>query len=65
MQYHPILDYGGWGIRWALKGKAYNISGNNGVRLDFYDGKHLLIGSQRSEEFAASIEEIWNYTDLK
>ena len=27
-----------------------------GVRLEFHNGKHLLIGSQRSEELAAAIE---------
>ncbi len=28
--YRPILDYGGWGIRYSLLGKgwAYNVSGN-------------------------------------
>ena len=46
--YSPIGDYGGWGIRWGLKGKAYNMSGNEGVKLYFYNRKPLLIGSQDS-----------------
>jgi len=29
--YRPIRDYGGWGIRYGWKGKAYNVSGNRGV----------------------------------
>lgn len=31
--YHPIAEYGGWGIRFAWKGKAYNVRGNLGVRI--------------------------------
>lgn len=54
--YRPILDYGGWGIRWGgPRAWAYNVSGNRGVLLDLADGSTLLIGSQRPEELAASI----------
>lgn len=56
LTYNPILDYGGWGIRWGLKGKAYNVSGNKGVKLYFYNHKPLLIGSQRPEELYQAIE---------
>jgi hypothetical protein len=56
--YRPIKEYGGWGIRYGWKGgKAYNVSGNRGVQLEFQNGKKLLIGSQRPEEFAQSIKE--------
>lgn len=47
--YNPIRDYGGWGIRWGLKGKAYNMSGNKGVQLTFYNKRPLLIGSQNAD----------------
>jgi hypothetical protein len=57
--YKPILDYGGWGVRWTWKGKAYNVSGNRGVRLDFKNGKRLLIGSRRPEELAGAIGSIY------
>ncbi|WP_439881473.1 DUF6141 family protein [Pontibacter sp. MBLB2868] len=46
ISYSPIQDYGGWGIRWGHKGKAYNMSGNEGVLLLFYNRRPLLIGSQ-------------------
>ncbi len=55
--YHPITEYGGWGIRWTLRGKAYNVSGRRGVRLDYENGKHLLIGSGRADELAAAIHQ--------
>ena len=54
--YNPIRDYGGWGIRWGSKGKAYNVSGNRGVYLEYSDGKKLLIGSQKPEKFAEALD---------
>jgi hypothetical protein len=54
--YRPIREYGGWGIRYGGKGKAYNVSGNQGVQLELSDGEKLLIGSQRAEELARAIE---------
>lgn len=53
--YHPLRDYGGWGIRWGFKGKAYNISGNRGVQLVLIKNKKLLIGSQKAEVLAQAI----------
>lgn len=56
--YRPIKEYGGWGIRLRWKGKAYNVSGNRGVKISYQSGKHLLIGSQRAEELANAIAVI-------
>ena len=53
--YSPIKDYGGWGIRYGRGGKAYNVSGNRGVMLEFLDGKKLLIGSRRPEALAEAM----------
>ena len=56
--YRPILEYGGWGIRYTLnRGMAYNVSGNQGVQLELANGKRILIGSQRAEELARAIGE--------
>lgn len=55
-QYRPILEYGGWGIRFWFSGTAYNVSGNRGVQLELSRGRKLLIGSQRANEFAAAIQ---------
>ncbi|MBI5570150.1 MAG: hypothetical protein HY914_09415 [Desulfomonile tiedjei] len=54
--YRPIWDYGGYGIKCGLKGKAYNVSGNRGVNLTFKKGRDLMIGSQRAEELARALE---------
>ncbi len=53
--YRPIREYGGWGIRYGGKSKAYNVSGNRGVQLELSNGKQLLFGSQRPEELAEAL----------
>ncbi len=55
--YRPLLEYGGWGIRWGPGGRAYNVSGNQGVQLVLQNGERVLIGSKQSEELARAIEE--------
>jgi hypothetical protein len=40
--YRPILEYGGSGLRYSWKGRAYNVSGNRGVQLEMADGKRVL-----------------------
>jgi len=57
-QYRPVREYGGWGIRYGAKGKAYNVSGKEGVQLVLGSGKRLLIGSQRAQELADAIDSI-------
>lgn len=57
--YRPILDYGGWGIRWGWRGgKAYNVSGNRGVELRLRDGRRVLFGSRRPEELEAALRAL-------
>ena len=63
VKYSPIGEFGGWGLRRGWRGgRAYNVSGNRGVRLSLSEpaggisGRKLLLGSQRAEELAAAIE---------
>ena len=53
VEYSPITDYGGWGLRYSVsgKGRCYTLSGNQGVLLEFHEGKNLLIGSKNAAEF--------------
>ncbi len=56
--YRPIVEYGGWGIRSAWRGKwgkAYNVYGDRGLQLELVDGKRILFGSQRADELAAAV----------
>ncbi|RKY41251.1 MAG: hypothetical protein DRP85_06865 [Candidatus Makaraimicrobium thalassicum] len=56
-RYNPFMEYGGWGVRYGISGKAYTVNGNMGVQLELADGKRVLIGSQRSRELARAIKE--------
>ncbi|WP_435016830.1 hypothetical protein TA3x_004411 [Tundrisphaera sp. TA3] len=59
VQYRPMRDYGGWGIRQGRDGeRVLNARGNRGVRLILEDQTQILIGSQRPEELARAIESI-------
>jgi len=57
IKYNPMRDYGGWGIKWGREGKAYNISGNLGVKLMLNDGKRIMIGSQRPDQMVEAISK--------
>jgi hypothetical protein len=48
--YHPIPEYGGWGIRLGPSGSAYNVSGNVGLQLVLRGNYKILIGTTKAEE---------------
>lgn len=55
LTYQPLRQFGGWGIRGWGGRVAYNVRGNQGVELTLYDGRRVLIGTQRAAELAAAI----------
>ena len=55
--YRPIGDFGGWGIRFGFKAKAYTTKGNKGVMINLKTGRKVLFGSQKSKE----LEKVFNY----
>ncbi len=57
VQYRPLADCGGWGIRVSRDGeRVLSARGNRGVRIYLIDGSKLIIGSQRPEELALAVE---------
>jgi hypothetical protein len=48
--YSPLREYGGWGIRYGLNGKAYNVKGNKGIQVVLKSGKKILFGTQNETE---------------
>lgn len=56
--YSPIGEYGGWGIRYGWNGKAYNVSGNQGLQLELNDGKRILIGTQCPLDFISALRSL-------
>ena len=59
-QYSPLTEYGGWGLRLGLlgSGRAFNVSGDQGLQLQFTDAKKLLIGTRKPEELAKALEKL-------
>jgi hypothetical protein len=50
VEYSPISEYGGWGLRISRKGKAFNVKGNKGIKIQTSDGRSRMIGTQKFEE---------------
>ena len=60
-KYHPLRDFGGWGIRIRpFRGRAYSIKGNQGVTFYLKNGKKVLFGTQRPAELRQAIEKMLN-----
>lgn len=55
--FNAATDWGGYGIRYTRKGKAYLASGNEGAQLDLAGGGVLLIGSQHAADLVRAIED--------
>lgn len=58
VRYRAFLAYGGRGLRRRRDATAYTIRGEDGVRIDFENGVHVLIGSQRPEALRDAIEQV-------
>lgn len=57
-KYNPIKEFGGWGLRYGFKGKAYNVKGNMGLQIQFINDKRLLIGTQKPEQVNWAISKM-------
>ena len=58
MEYSPLKEYGGWGIKYGFKGKAYNVSGNKGVKIFLKNGLNIMFGSQKYNELAKALRQV-------
>ena len=56
MEYSPLKEYGGWGIKYGFKGKAYNVSGNKGVKILLNNETNIMFGSQKHSELAKALK---------
>ena len=58
VEYSPLKEYGGWGIKYGFKGKAYNVSGNKGVKIFLNNDTNIMFGSQRHNEFEKALKKV-------
>ena len=59
-QYSPLMEYGGWGLRFGIfgKGTAFNVSGDKGLQLEFPNHKKLLIGTNKPGELTETLNKL-------
>ena len=56
--YSPLMEYGGWGIKYGFngQGKVFNVAGDQGLQLVFKSGEKLLIGTQKPTEIQDAVK---------
>lgn len=60
-KYHPLRDFGGWGIRKRLFRKtAYSVKGSYGVTFHLDNGRTILFGTQKPEELKRALDRMMN-----
>ncbi len=62
-KYHPIKEYGGWGYRGLRRNRAFSMSGNMGLQLEFNDKTKLLIGTRRPAELEDALRKIGRHQE--
>lgn len=55
IEYSPMADFGGWGIRYGLGGKIYSMRGSHAVKLSLSSGKIVYMGTQEPRKLSAEI----------
>lgn len=50
IEYRPLRDFGGWGIRYGRGGKIYNARGNRAVKLTLTSRDIVYVGTERPED---------------
>jgi hypothetical protein len=58
MEFSPIKDFGGYGIRFNGKMYAYFLSGRRGIKIRIGHGMQYLIGSDHPEQLLAVIKAV-------
>ena len=56
IEFSPLRDFGGYGIRYGRGMSAYYLRGNRGVKLTMINGKKYVIGSDRPEQLLDWLE---------
>lgn len=50
--------YCGWGVRISSEGTIYNISGFQGVKIDFRSGVSIVVGTNKPLELYQALKEL-------
>jgi hypothetical protein len=56
--YHPLMEFGGWGVRFRGKKRAWTARGNTAVVLHLADGVLLYVGSDKPHRLEERIRAV-------
>lgn len=56
INYSPVTDYGGWGLKGNKTTKAYSILGDEGILIDTGEKKRIMIGTSKAKELKLFLE---------
>ncbi|MBW3518624.1 hypothetical protein [Flavobacterium sp. NKUCC04_CG] len=56
VEYAPLRDYMGWGIRNGKDGQAFTVKGNKALKIVLSNNRSLLIGTQLPQEINAILK---------
>ncbi len=56
-KYSPIMEFGGWGIRFVINKKAFSISGNQALKITLKDGKKIYFGTKKPKEMEEAMRK--------
>lgn len=51
-------ECGGWGIKNTAQNRAYHIAHDGALQLALYDGRRLLLGTQRPAKLAQALARL-------
>ncbi len=57
VQYAPLRDYMGWGIRQGKDGEAFTVKGNKAIKIVLTNNCSLLIGTQLPYEMEGVLKD--------
>ncbi|MDE2882950.1 MAG: hypothetical protein OXU69_09585 [Gemmatimonadota bacterium] len=56
LTFRPLIEFGGWGIRWRPGRTAWTIRGNQAAAITLSGGKQIYVGSQHPQRLAGAIQ---------
>lgn len=58
VEYRALLEYGGYGIRRRPNATCYAVRGLEGVRIDYENGCHVMLGTQHPEALFQALRHV-------
>lgn len=55
LTYRPLVEFGGWGIKWRPGRTAWTIRGCQAVAVTLRNGKQVYVGSEHPQRLAGAI----------